>query len=117
MPVNRRDQERFSLNLQARISSRHGNDDTAVFETVAANISAGGAFLTTYHAFPLASKVTVQFYISVTDLKKLKFVLSMESLKQITGDHTWVTTTGVVIRTEDNGVGVIFDTDYQITPV
>ncbi len=116
MPANRRDQERFSLNLQARISSRHSNNDTEV-ETVAANISAGGAFLNTNHRLPLASKVTVQFYISVTDLEKLKFVLSTDSLRKISQNHTWVTTTGVVIRSENDGVGVIFDTDYQITPV
>jgi c-di-GMP-binding flagellar brake protein YcgR len=117
MSTNRREQERFSLNLQAKISYRHTTDDSPVFDTVAANISSGGAFVATDHKFPLAAKVSIKFYLSVQDLKKLKFILSMESLKQIKGEHTWVTAHGIVIRQDDNGVGIIFDTDYQLTPM
>lgn len=114
MVKNRREQERFSLNLQAKISYRH-SDQTQVIDTVAANISSGGAFLQTDHKFPLASKVEIKFYISVDDLRKLKFILSMESLRNLQGDHTWFNTTGVVIRQSEEGVGIIFDTDYQLT--
>lgn len=117
MRTNRRQQERFSLNVQAKISYRHATDESPVIDTVAANISSGGAFLTTDHSFPLASKVAVTFYLAVVDLQKLKFILSLESLKQIEGDHTWVSATGIVIRQADDGIGVIFDTDYQLTPM
>lgn len=117
MSTNRREQERFSLNLQAKISYRHAAEGSSFIDTVAANISAGGAFLTTNHRFPLASKVTIKFYLSVSDLRKLKFILSLESLKQIKGDHTWVSANAIVIRQSDDGVGVIFDTDYQLTPM
>ncbi|MFT5699386.1 MAG: c-di-GMP-binding flagellar brake protein YcgR [Desulforhopalus sp.] len=117
MSTNRREQERFSLNIQAKISYRHAKDQSTVIDTVAANISSGGAFLSTDHKFPLASKVAIKFYLQVADLQKLKFILSVESLKQIQGDHTWVSATGIVIRQTDDGVGVIFDTDYQITPI
>jgi len=117
MSTNRREQERFSLNIQAKISYRHAADQPEVIDTVAANISAGGAFLTTNHKFPLASKVTTKFYLKVSDLQKLKFILSLENLKQIKGDHTWVSATGIVIRQTDDGVGIIFDTDYQLTPL
>ena len=117
MSTNRREQERFSLNLQAKISYRHVKDQSQVIDTVAANISSGGAFLATAHQFPLASKVDIKFYLSVDDLRRLKFILSMDSLKQIKGDHTWVNTTGIVSRKTDEGVGIIFDTDYQLTPI
>ena len=117
MVTNRREQKRFSLNLQAKITYRHAVDQSPVIDTVAANISAGGAFLATDHNFPLASKVAIKFYLKVSDLQKLKFILSLESLRQINGDHTWVSTTGIVIRQTDEGVGIIFDTDYQITPM
>lgn len=117
MSTNRREQERFSLNLQAKISYRHATDQSEVIDTVAANISVGGAFLGTDHKFPMASKVKIKFYLKVSDLQKLKFILSVDSLKQIKGDHTWVSATGIVIRQTDDGVGVIFDTDYQITPL
>lgn len=117
MTTDRREQERFSLNVQAKISFRHATDGLPVIDTVAANISSGGAFLTTSHSIPLASKMAVSFYLRVTDLKKLKFILSVESLRQIEGDHTWVSATGVVIRQADDGIGIIFDTDYQLTPM
>lgn len=117
MVSNRREQERFSLNLQAKISYRHSKDQSQVIDTVAANISSGGAFISTDHDFPLASKVDIKFYLSVEDLRRLKFILSMESLRQIKGDYTWVNTTGIVIRKNEDGIGIIFDTDYQFTSI
>ncbi len=117
MPSDKRTQERFSLNLQARISYRHREDQMPVIDTVAANISAGGAFLQTSHPFPMAAKVKVEFLLSFDDVKRLKFILSMESLKNLTGKNLWVSATAIVIRREVDGVGIIFDTDYQFTPM
>ena len=70
MPIERREQERFSLNLQARISYRHINDQPPVIITEAANISAGGAFVRTAQKFALSSKIKIDFYLSLNDLKK-----------------------------------------------
>jgi c-di-GMP-binding flagellar brake protein YcgR len=117
MSIERREQERFSLNLQAKISYRHIKDQTPMIDTVAANISSGGAFLQTAHKFPMAAKVQVEFYLSIDDLKRLRFILSMESLKRLTGNNVWVCANGIVIRQEESGVGIIFDTDYQLTPM
>lgn len=118
MSSEQRKQERFFLNLQARISSRFTDDTPAEYhETVAANISAGGAFLQTAQPFPMASKVQVEFQVTYEDLKKLKFILSFETLRKLTGRHIWVQATGVIIRQEKNGVAVIFDQNYQLTPM
>jgi c-di-GMP-binding flagellar brake protein YcgR len=117
MSIERREQKRFSLNLQAKISYRHIEDQPPVVDTVAANISSGGAFVKTAHRFPLAAKVKIEFHISIDDLKNLRFILSMESLKQLTGKTVWVSASGIVIRQEPDGVGIIFDTDYQLTPM
>ena len=111
MPSDKRIQERFSLNLQARISYRHSEDQLPVIDTVAANISSGGAYLRTSHPFPMAAKVQVEFLVSFDDLKRLKFILSVESLKNLTGKHLWVSATAIVIRREADGIGIIFDTD------
>lgn len=116
MSIDRREQERFSLNLQAKISSKDAGAG-ATLTTVAADISSGGAFVQTDAAFPLATRVGIEFYLSIDDLKKLKFILSMESLKKLTGSRVWVKATGVVIRREERGVGIVFDTDYQFTPL
>lgn len=88
-----------------------------MIDTVAANISSGGAFVQTSHKFPMAAKVKIEFYLSLTDLKKLRFILSMEGLKRLTDNNIWVIANGIVIRQEQNGVGIIFDTDYQLTPM
>jgi hypothetical protein len=117
MPSDKRAQERFSLNLQARISYRHNEDQLPVIDTVAANISAGGAFLKTPHPFPMATKVKVEFLLSFDDVKRLKFILSVESLKKHTGKNLWISASAIVIRREADGVGIIFDTDYQFTPM
>ncbi len=116
MSQEKRQQERFTLNLQARVTSRH-TSEAPVVETVAANISAGGAFLKTSHPFPMAAKVGIEFYLSVEDLEKLKFILSVESMRQLTSQNIWVKATGIVIRQETDGIAVIFDTDYQLHPL
>ncbi len=117
MGTERREQERFSLNLQAKISYRHAADQMPVFDTVAANISSGGAFLTTAHNFPVAAKVAIEFLVTIDDLKKLKFILSVDVLRQVSSGEVWVKTSGIIIRKEQEGVGIIFDTDYQLTPL
>ena len=118
MSEERREQERFFLNLQAKVTARFTEDSaTEVIETLAANISSGGAFLRTEQPLPMASRVQVEFLLSLADLKKLKFILSVQTLRQLTGDQVWVIATGVVIRQEEDGVGVIFDQNYQLTPM
>lgn len=118
MPNERRLQERFFLNLKARISYRFIDEASSeAIETVAANISSGGAFLKTTQPLPLSSKVQIEFFLSFDELKKLKFILPVETLKSITGSQVWVKTNGIVIRSESSGVAVIFDQNYQISPM
>jgi c-di-GMP-binding flagellar brake protein YcgR len=116
-PQERRQHQRFSLNLQARITYRHAGQEAPVVDTVAADISAGGAFVRTSHPFPLAAKIGIDFHISQDDLHRLKFILSRESLQQLAGGNIWVQATGIVIRREPEGVAIIFDADYQLTPL
>jgi hypothetical protein len=117
MNTEQRDQQRFSLNLEAKVSYRRTKEDAAIINTVAANISAGGAFLKTLHPFPMAAQIKIKFRVNYNDLKKLKFILSIDSLKRFSGGKVWVSATGVVVRQEEDGVGIIFDTDYQLTPM
>lgn len=119
MTDERRIQERFSLDLQAKISCRFIDAAPGEYiETVAANLSSGGAFLHTDQQLPLASKVKVEFLITIDDLKKLKFILSVDTLRSLAGQQqVWVQATGVVIRQQQQGVGVIFDQNYRITPL
>lgn len=117
MTSERRRGERFSLELQARVTYRH-SDQSPLVETVSADISDGGAFLQTDYPFHMASKIQVEFLVGLEDLKRLRFILSVESLRALGRDSTlWVKTTAVVIRQNDQGIAVIFDKDYTITPM
>jgi hypothetical protein len=118
MPRERRLQERFVLNRKARVSYRFIDEaSSTAIETVAANISSGGAFLEITKRLPLSSKVQVELLLSLDELKKLKFILPMKALKSVTAGQVWVKTSGVVIRSETGGVAVIFDQNYQISPM
>lgn len=118
MPNERRLQERFFLNLKTRISYRFIDEaSNQAIETVTANISSGGAFIETTQQLPLSSKVQVEFLVSFDELKKLKFILPVQALKSITSSQFWVKTTGIVIRTDERGVAVIFDQNYQVSPL
>ena len=113
----RRLQERFSLDLKAKLSTE--SDESPVKEeTIAANISSGGAFIHTKQKLTMASRVHLEFCLSLEDLQKLRFILSMDSLRACKGkEEIWVKATAVVIRIEEEGVGLIFDTDYQLNPM
>jgi hypothetical protein len=114
----RRQQQRFSLDLQVKISTETETGKGGFYEeTIAANISSGGAFIITDRKLPLASTVQMEFFLAFEDLAKLQFILSVEGLRACKGKHVWVKASGVVIRAEEKGVGIIFDTDYQISPM
>ncbi len=114
----KRQQERFFRQLKAKLSrDESGELETIDEETIIANISSGGAFIQTTQQLPMASKVNLEFCLAFEDLQKLKFILSLESLRSSAGKKVWVKATAIVIRIEATGVGVIFDTDYQLTPL
>lgn len=117
-PHDRRGQKRFSLDIQAKLSADVMNAGKKITEeTMATNISSGGAFVTTNLQIPLASKVYLEFLVDYEQLKMLRFILSLESLKAFTGKKIWVKATGIVIRVEETGIGIIFDQDYQLSPM
>lgn len=119
MADERRVRQRLHLNLQAKMT--YSFDDATSGEqivTVAANVSSGGAFLTTDQPLPLASRVRLKFLLSLDDLKQLKVVASVEALRRLAGQkQVWVEATGVVIRQDPDGVAVIFDQNYQLSPL
>jgi len=119
MVDEQRGQQRFNLNLQAKISYSFDELSTKVhIATVAANICGGGAFLKTDQPLPLASRIKVEFLVSMRDLQNLRIVVSHDTLRQLSGRRqVWVQATGVVIRQEPSGVAVIFDQNYRIRPM
>lgn len=114
---NRRFEERFSLDLQAKVSFYDEGNKKNTELTTAANISASGAYLSTALKRPLASRIFIEFLVDFDDLKKLRFILSLESLKMKKDEKIWVKATGIVIRSEKNGLVILFEEDYQLSPM
>lgn len=119
MSYERRIQERISPDIKARLSVSESVSPHTVggTETVIANLSGGGAFLQTEQQLPLATKVGLAFSLSLADVRKLKILLSVDALRNVKEQHVLVEATGVVIRHEEHGVGIIFDSNYQFTPI
>ena len=113
----RREHERFSLRLQTKIMAESRTGITPLLEFVTADISAGGAFILTSRPLPIASKVRLEFFLSLEELARLRFIVARESLKAWRNERAWVTATGVVIRADQDGVAIIFNQNYQISPI
>ncbi len=110
--------ERFAMQLPVRVTLIGGPAGSITdSELITANISSGGAFILTDHPLPVASRVSLEFLISIVDLRRLRFVLSLDGLRRSTGKPAWVQATGVVIRHQEDGMAVIFDNDYQLSPM
>lgn len=116
--IEQRLQERFSMQLPVKVFIEASNNGREVqFESVTANISSGGAFITTDTPLPVSAKVSLEFLISIEELQKLKFVLSLETLRRFENKPVWVMASGVIIRHESKGMAIIFDDDYQLSPM
>ncbi len=111
-------QKRFPFQLKAKLSTHDDEEkDSLQEEIIVSNISSGGAFLQTKQKLPMASKVFLEFCIAFEHLQKLRFILSLDSLRSFKDKQVSVKATAVVIRAEEDGIGIIFDTDYQLTPM
>lgn len=108
---------RYPLQIQCKITAETLSGKTPMMEFLTANISAGGAFVETETPLPLASKVHLVFLLSLEDLQTLKFILSLETLKSWKGKRVWINASGIVARHETSGMGIMFDENYQISPM
>ncbi len=113
----RRQHERFSMEIQVKMTSETRSGKTPMMEFLTANISSGGAFIETDAPLPLASKVRLEFLLALENLETLKFVVSLETLKAWKGKRVWVSASGIVVRHEEDGMGIMFDENYQINPM
>lgn len=113
----RRQHERFSMEIQVKMTSETRSGTTPMMEFLTANISSGGAFIETDAPLPLASKVRLEFLLALENLETLKFIVSLETLKAWKGKRVWVSASGIVVRHEEGGMGIMFDENYQINPM
>ncbi len=113
----RRVHRRYSMQIPTKLTAETLSGKTPMLEFLTANISAGGACIETDRPLPLASKVRLEFLLSLEDLQTLKFILSLETLKSWKGKRVWVRATGIVTRSEEGSMGLMFDENYQVSPM
>jgi hypothetical protein len=97
--------ERYSLKLPAWISLTDENGKRRTIEFFTANVSAGGAFIDTNTPLSIGTKVDIDIFLSINKLEKLG------------GKKSRIGVTGSVIRTEPTGMALMFDKQFQISPL
>jgi len=98
----RREMERFSLEIPALISMVNRSGHPKAFETMTNNICAGGAFFITDTPMSVGTDVKMDLILSVKADKAKKARIDVA---------------GRVIRTNEHGIAVCFDKKYNISPL
>ena len=97
--------ERFDLEVPAKVGIKRADQQEEEVSLLTRDICAGGAYMETEKSLPEGTRV------------KVDFVLSIEKLKEMLDSHCRVVVEGEVVRTDDNGIAVRFEENYQIMPV
>lgn len=101
----RRKLERFELNTPARVLLESGRSKKDEYNLTTRDVSSAGAFL--YSSQPLPEGASV----------KMEFLLSLDTLQKLAGDkcRAKVRVKGKVIRSDENGIAIRFESSYKIT--
>ncbi|MEN8198979.1 MAG: PilZ domain-containing protein [Thermodesulfobacteriota bacterium] len=113
----RRRHPRFALQIDTRVITESGDGKRSIIECVTANISSGGLFIKTDTPLPMASKIQMELFLSIHELKILEFIPSMEHQSLWPGERNWYSASGFVVWCRDEGMGVMFDKDYREVPM
>ena len=105
MLAEKRAMERFNLQLLASISLLGEEREQKAIELLTKNISAGGAFFET--DLPLAVGTRLE----------IEVILPLRETKGVEGDKALMRVVGSIIRSDEKGMAICFDKDYQILPL
>jgi hypothetical protein len=108
-PLNikeKRTLQRFDLEIPAKIESTTSGQEKRLLNLLTSNICSGGAFFHTTQPLPEGTQV------------KIDLVLPLDKLKQLKDDckQAYIKVTGRVLRSESEGMAILFDKDYLIRP-
>ncbi len=99
-----RQMERFSLDLDGLLSiDERAEEGLQKLQTI--DISAGGALFQTIESVALGTDVSVDL------------ILPLERFKEIKTRRALIEVSGKVIRKDQNGMAVCFDSRYKISPI
>ena len=102
--VERRQMERFSLELPTSLFVVDETGKQKSFETMSKNICSGGA------CFAIDQPLSVG-----TDVK-MDLVLILDKANKLETKKTRINVSGSVIRANEQGIAVCFDKKYNISP-
>ncbi len=102
--VERRKMERFPLRLDASLLVEGKDGYPATINLTTENISATGAYLLSSAHLPVGTDVGIDFILPIGRFMKMS------------GKVSHVKVTGAIIRTNENGMAILFSKRYKITP-
>jgi hypothetical protein len=102
--TEKREMERFALNLPALLSIKDGSGNTRAFEFMIRDICAGGAFFKTDTPLSVGTDV------------KMDLIIPLDKFKTGKKNRSRIDVSGSVIRKESQGMAVCFDKKYSISP-
>ena len=100
---DRRALERFYLDLPSRLTSYGRDGKEEQFELMTRDVCAGGAYLNSGKPLPVGTKV------------KVDIVVAIVPVLEIGSSFSRVNVSGIVIRTEKDGMAVCFNHNYKIS--
>ena len=103
---DRRQLQRFPLRAPAIVRTAV-QDSESVVELYTRDICSGGAFLQTDHPLPEGINVEITLFLLISALRHV----------QGRPGKVKITTVGTVVRSEEAGMAVAFDSEYQMVPV
>ncbi len=96
--------QRFNLELTSSVSLGNPHNNGKWISVMTSNISAGGTFLRTPQPLPVGTRVNLEVVLPLREKRSW--------LK-----NSLIIISGVVIRTEEAGMALRFDDEYQILPL
>jgi len=100
--LDSRKMERFDLALRSRLRLP-GMEKPEFINLLTSDVCAGGAFFKTDLPLPIGTEVEVDL------------VLPLDNLKRLNAHQALIKVSGAVIRSDDQGIAVCFNEDYQIS--
>ena len=102
--IERRHIARFELKVLARLILYASGRKKEMLQLYTKNICTGGAFLETNSYVPEGTNV------------QMDFVLPINKIIELIGASSYVKINGKVVRSEEKGIAIMFDKDYEIMP-
>jgi hypothetical protein len=103
--MDRRKMVRFNLQLPTGVSLLGELTGQKRVQLLTKNICSDGAFFETKKPFPLGTKLAMEILLDSKEVKKAEMGMA------------FVRVNGSVIRSQEKGMAICFDEDYQILPV